>query len=119
MNSYYEKMLATGEVKCIDEEIPFEIPKGWEWCRLSVLTTRFSTGPFGTMLHKEDYADNGVAVINPTNIFNNKIRLDNIKRISLTKALQLFMGHKTKGEKGWRGKCGGSDWMLDGWMEVG
>ena len=33
-NSYYEKILATGEVKCIDEEIPFEIPKGWEWCRL-------------------------------------------------------------------------------------
>ena len=33
-NSYYEKMLATGEVKCIDEEIPFEIPQGWEWCRL-------------------------------------------------------------------------------------
>ena len=34
MSSYYEKMLATGEVKCIDEEIPFEVPKGWEWCRL-------------------------------------------------------------------------------------
>ena len=33
-NSYYEKKLATGEVKCIDEEIPFEVPKGWEWCRL-------------------------------------------------------------------------------------
>ena len=33
-NSYYEKMLATGEVKCIDEEIPFEVPKGWEWCRI-------------------------------------------------------------------------------------
>ena len=33
-NSYYEKLLATGEVKCIDEEVPFEIPKGWEWCRL-------------------------------------------------------------------------------------
>ena len=33
-NSYYEKMIATGEVKCIDEEIPFEIPQGWEWCRL-------------------------------------------------------------------------------------
>ena len=37
MSSYYEKMLATGEVKCIDEEIPFEIPKGWEWCRVSSL----------------------------------------------------------------------------------
>ena len=31
-NSYYEKI---GEnVVCIDEEIPFEIPKGWIWCRL-------------------------------------------------------------------------------------
>ena len=36
-NSYYEKILATGEVKCIDEEIPFEIPQGWEWCRLGEL----------------------------------------------------------------------------------
>ena len=36
-NSYYEKMLATGEVKCIDEDIPFEIPQGWEWCRLGEL----------------------------------------------------------------------------------
>ncbi len=34
MSSYYEKMLATEEVKCIDEEIPFEVPKGWEWCRM-------------------------------------------------------------------------------------
>ena len=32
-NSYYEKILVTGEVKCIDEEIPFEIPQGWEWER--------------------------------------------------------------------------------------
>ena len=33
MSSYYEKMLATGEVKCIDEEIPFDVPQGWEWER--------------------------------------------------------------------------------------
>ena len=33
-NSYYEKLLATGEVKCIDEEVPFEIPQGWEWTRI-------------------------------------------------------------------------------------
>ena len=89
MSSYYEKKLATGEVKCIDEEIPFEVPKGWEWCRLSALTTRFSTGPFGTMLHKEDYTDNGVAVINPTNIINHKISLNNIKQISFAKAKEL------------------------------
>ena len=34
MSSYYEKFLATGEVKCIDEEIPFEIPQGWKWTRI-------------------------------------------------------------------------------------
>ena len=43
MSSYYEKMLATGEVKCIDEEIPFEVPKGWEWCRLGVISTYAQT----------------------------------------------------------------------------
>ena len=35
LSSYYEKFLATGEVKCIDDEIPFEIPQRWEWCRIS------------------------------------------------------------------------------------
>ena len=34
MSSYYEKMLATGEVKCIDEEIPFDVPNGWKWTRI-------------------------------------------------------------------------------------
>ena len=33
MSSYYEKILATGEVKCIDEEVPFDVPQGWEWER--------------------------------------------------------------------------------------
>ena len=37
MSSYYEKLLATGEVKCIDEEVPFEIPQGWEWCRMGCI----------------------------------------------------------------------------------
>ena len=43
MSSYYEKMLATREVKCIDEEIPFEIPQGWEWCRLGEISTYAQT----------------------------------------------------------------------------
>ena len=33
-NSHYEKFILTGEVKCIYDEIPFELPNGWEWCRL-------------------------------------------------------------------------------------
>ena len=50
-NSYYEKMLATGEVKCIDEEVPFEVPQGWEWCRLNDLAL-YRKGPFGSSLTK-------------------------------------------------------------------
>ena len=33
-NSHYEK-LPNGEVRCIDDEIPFEIPSNWCWVRLS------------------------------------------------------------------------------------
>ena len=32
-NSYYEKF-ADGTTVCIDDEIPFDVPKGWEWCRI-------------------------------------------------------------------------------------
>ena len=30
-------------MKCIDEEIPFEIPQGWEWCRLGEISTYAQT----------------------------------------------------------------------------
>ena len=57
MSSYYEKMLATGEVKCIDEEIPFEIPQGWEWERIGNL---FETTSGSTPLSRNpDYYQNG------------------------------------------------------------
>lgn len=56
-NSYYEKFLATGEVKCIDEEIPFEVPKGWEWERLGNI---FETTSGSTPLSKNpEYYKNG------------------------------------------------------------
>ena len=46
LSSYYEKFLATGEMKCIDEEIPFEIPATWEWVRgKSVFLPMESTKP--------------------------------------------------------------------------
>ena len=46
LSSYYEKFLATGEVKCIDEEVPFEIPATWEWVRgKSVFLPMESTKP--------------------------------------------------------------------------
>lgn len=42
-NSYYEKFIATGEVKCIDEEIPFEVPATWEWARFSTIVNMSPT----------------------------------------------------------------------------
>ena len=36
-NLHYEKF-ADGTVKCIEEEIPFEVPEGWEWTRLGTIS---------------------------------------------------------------------------------
>ena len=58
-NSYYEKILATGEVKCIDEEIPFEIPQGWKWCRLNEVATSVTdfvaSGSFASLRENVKY----------------------------------------------------------------
>ena len=70
-NSYYEKILATGEVKCIDEEIPFEVPKGWEWCRL-VEVGKTETGTTPSKSHPEYFGDY-IPFLGPANILNSKI----------------------------------------------
>ena len=40
---HYEKF-QDGTVKCIEDEIPFEVPEGWAWTRLPVITTAISAG---------------------------------------------------------------------------
>lgn len=42
-NLHYEKF-QDGIVKCIEDEIPFEVPEGWAWCRLPVITTDIFAG---------------------------------------------------------------------------
>ena len=37
-NSHYEKF-SDGRVVCIEDEIPFEVPAGWEWARMSSLSS--------------------------------------------------------------------------------
>ena len=71
MSSYYEKILTTEEVKCIDEEIPFEIPKGWEWCRL-VEVGKTETGTTPSKSHPEYFGDY-IPFLGPANILNSKI----------------------------------------------
>ncbi len=56
MSSYYEKILATGKVKCIDEEIPFEIPQGWKWCRMGSVLNIWSA----RRVHERDWRSSGI-----------------------------------------------------------
>ena len=42
-NLHYEKF-QDGTVKCIEEEIPFEVPEGWEWTRLGNLSSLIQYG---------------------------------------------------------------------------
>ncbi len=71
-NSYYEKLLTTGEVKCIDEEIPFEIPQGWEWSRVgnTYFVTKLAGFEYTKFFNKE-----ALSVYNPIPI----VRAQNVR----------------------------------------
>ena len=69
MSSYYEKFLATGEVKCIDDEIPFEIPATWEWVRLSNVSV-IQEGPG---IRSFQYMPSGIQLLTVTNILEGKV----------------------------------------------
>ena len=42
-NLHYEKF-ADGSVKCIEDEIPFDLPEGWEWARLGTVAEAIGDG---------------------------------------------------------------------------
>ncbi|MQN17689.1 restriction endonuclease subunit S [Segatella copri] len=69
-NSYYEKILATGEVKCIDEEIPFEIPQGWEWCRMRDVIQLLSGRDLEPSMYNS--SQKGIPYITGASNFNNE-----------------------------------------------
>ena len=77
-NSYYEKMLATGEVKCIDEEIPFEIPQGWEWCRIRNISRSY----IGLTYSPSEVSPQGTIVLRSSNIQDGRIVFDDIVRVT-------------------------------------
>ena len=70
MSSYYEKILATGEVKCIDEEIPFEIPQGWEWCRMRDVIQLLSGRDLEPSMYNS--SQKGIPYITGASNFNNE-----------------------------------------------
>ena len=72
------------EVRCIADEIPFEIPDSWEWARLCSLAepidNAFADGPFGSNLKSEHYTLNReVRIIQLSNIGEDGWRNENTK----------------------------------------
>lgn len=55
---------------------------GWETKRLGDFAEAVSTGPFGSILHKSDYVDDGVPLVNPINIVDEGIVPDQTKLIN-------------------------------------
>ena len=79
MNSHYEKF-ADGTVKCIDEEIPFEIPMGWEWTRIRNVSQSY----IGLTYSPAEVSPKGVVVLRSSNIKEGKIHFDDIVRVNKT-----------------------------------
>ena len=78
-NSYYEK-LSDGKCRCIDEEIPFVLPDGWEWCNLSMI----GTTNIGLTYRPVDIETDGTVVLRSSNIINDEIDLNDLVRVKTT-----------------------------------
>ena len=79
LSSYYEKFLTTGEVKCIDEEIPFEIPKGWEWARINAI----GVSQLGKTLDRGKESGKEYPYLCSINVYWDSINLSKIKTFRL------------------------------------
>lgn len=83
---HYEQF-ADGTVKDIEDEIPFDVPEGWAWCRLKQLSLDMADGPFGSNLKAEHYTKNKEArIIQLSNIGEYGWREENTKYTTLEHA---------------------------------
>ena len=88
---------------------PVSNPKGWEKKALSE-EAEIKIGPFGSLLHKEDYITGGHALVNPSHIVDGKIAPDDKLTISDEKydelsAYHLRTGDVVMGRRGEMGRC--------------
>ena len=65
-NLHYEKF-QDGTVKCIEDEIPFEVPEGWAWSRLVSLTAIITNGA-SPKWQGVDYTSSGTMFITSENV---------------------------------------------------
>ena len=83
-NSHYEKR--GSEEVCIDDEIPFEIPDTWEWCRLGNILTKLTDGTHST----PKYTNTGISFISVKDISSGKLNFNDCKYISIDEHQKLY-----------------------------
>lgn len=88
---------------------PIINPRGFERVPLSKLA-EIKIGPFGSLLHKEDYIQAGHALVNPSHIIDGKISIDSKLTVSEEKfnelrAYHLRVGDVVMGRRGEMGRC--------------
>ena len=88
---------------------PIINPRGFEKVPLSKLA-EIKIGPFGSLLHKEDYIQAGHALVNPSHIIDCKISIDSKLTVSEEKfnelrAYHLRVGDVVMGRRGEMGRC--------------
>ena len=88
---------------------PVSNQHGYEKVCLSELAD-IKIGPFGSLLHKEDYIEGGHPLLNPSHIIDGKVAPDNKLSISDEKynelsAYQLHVGDVIMGRRGEMGRC--------------
>lgn len=84
--SWYERW-ASGREKCIDEEIPFDIPDNWEWCRLNNIANIIGGFAFKSI----NYSMVGVRVIRISDFDENDFINDRIVRHEFNDKLSRFL----------------------------
>ncbi|MCG4801576.1 restriction endonuclease subunit S [Faecalibacterium prausnitzii] len=88
---------------------PVNNPLHWKKVKLSELAD-IKIGPFGSLLHKEDYVTGGHPLVNPSHIIDGKIIVDNDLTLTDEKYSELISYHLKKddivlGRRGEMGRC--------------
>lgn len=99
----------------------FESQKDCRSVPISEITDDIRIGPFGTMLHKEDYILNGIPVINPQHIKSGRICPSPKVSISKEKmkelgSYQLKKNDIVMGRRGEMGRCAAVTDVENGWL---
>ncbi len=95
--------------------------EGWEETTIGEVSGAVSTGPFGSLLHKSDYIDDGVPLVNPAHITPSGIKTENNKTVSRKTAVRLSKfklaaGDIVVGRRGEIGRCAVVGAYENGWL---